>query len=92
MPFSEDAAKELVKIAPDVAENGTDAYLPSGHFLQLFLAHPTEFAKRDNSNAFASFLDSDLFSFQDRISRSFGAEAVSLDSRKFYSFSPEKSE
>jgi len=86
MPFSEDAAKELVKLA-DVAENGTDAYLPQAIFAAV-LAHPTEFAKRDNSNALQASLDSD-FSLSDRISRSLVAEQYPLDSRNSILFPPE---
>jgi putative membrane-bound dehydrogenase-like protein len=86
MPFSEDAAKELVKLA-DVAENGTDAYLPQAIFAAV-LAHPTEFAKRDNSNALQASSDSD-FSLSDRISRSLVAEQYPLDSRNSILFPPE---
>jgi azurin len=86
MPFSEDAAKELVKLA-DVAENGTDAYLPQAIFAAV-LAHPTEFAKRDNSNALQASSDAD-FSLSDRISRSLVAEQYPLDSRNSILFPPE---
>ena len=86
MPFSEDAAKELIKAA-DVAENGTDAYLPQAVFAAV-LAHPTEFAKRDNTNALQAAADAE-YSLADRISRSLVAEQYPLDSRNSILFPPE---
>ncbi|OOG73658.1 PVC-type heme-binding CxxCH protein [Algoriphagus sp. A40] len=86
MPFSEEAAKELVKVA-DAAENGTDAYLPQAVFAAV-LAHPTEFAKRDNTNALQAAPDAE-FSLADRISRSLVAEQYPLDSRNSILFPPE---
>lgn len=86
MPFSEDAAKELIKAA-DVADNGTDSYLPQAIFAAV-LAHPTEFAKRDNTNALQAAADAE-FSLADRISRSLVAEQYPLDSRNSILFPPE---
>jgi putative membrane-bound dehydrogenase-like protein len=86
MPFSEEAAKTLVKAA-DVAENGTDAYLPQAVFAAV-LSHPTEFAKRDLTKALQSPGDAE-FSLADRISRSLVAEQYPLDSRNSILFPPE---
>jgi putative membrane-bound dehydrogenase-like protein len=86
MPFSEDAAKELLKAA-DVADNGTDAYLPQAIFAAV-LAHPTEFAKRDNTRALQSLQDGE-YSLADRISRSLVAEQYPLDQRNTILFPPD---
>lgn len=86
MPFSEDAAKQLVKAA-DASDNGTDAYLPQAVFAAV-LAHPTEFAKRDNTAALQASGDSEM-SLADRISRSLVAEQYPLDSRNSILFPPE---
>ena len=86
MPFSEEAAKELVKSA-EVAENGTDAYLPQAIFAAV-LSHPTEFAKRDNTKALQSPSDEE-FSLSDRISRSLVAEQYPLDQRNSILFPPD---
>lgn len=86
MPFSEEAAKELVKSA-EVAENGTDAYLPQAIFAAV-LSHPTEFAKRDNTKALQSSSDGE-FSLSDRISRSLVAEQYPLDQRNSILFPPD---
>ncbi len=86
MPFSEEAAKALVKAA-DVSENGSDAYLPQAVFAAV-LSHPTEFAKRDLTKALQSPGDAE-FSLADRISRSLVAEQYPLDSRNSILFPPE---
>jgi putative membrane-bound dehydrogenase-like protein len=86
MPFSEDAAKQLVKVA-DANDNGTDAYLPQAVFAAV-LAHPTEFAKRDNQAALQASGDTEM-SLADRISRSLVAEQYPLDSRNSILFPPE---
>ncbi|MDG1278704.1 MAG: ThuA domain-containing protein [Algoriphagus sp.] len=86
MPFSEDAAKQLVKAA-DESDNGTDAYLPQAIYAAV-LAHPTEFAKRDNKAALQASGDSEM-SLADRISRSLVAEQYPLDSRNSILFPPE---
>jgi putative membrane-bound dehydrogenase-like protein len=86
MPFSEDAAKQLIKAA-DASDNGTDAYLPQAIFAAV-LAHPTEFAKRDNQAALKADGDTEM-SLADRISRSLVAEQYPLDSRNSILFPPE---
>lgn len=86
MPFSEDAAKQLIKAA-DASDNGTDAYLPQAIFAAV-LAHPTEFAKRDNQAALKAGGDTEM-SLADRISRSLVAEQYPLDSRNSILFPPE---
>jgi putative membrane-bound dehydrogenase-like protein len=86
MPFSEDAAKQLVKAA-DESDNGTDAYLPQAIYAAV-LAHPTEFAKRDNQAALKASGDTEM-SLADRISRSLVAEQYPLDSRNSILFPPE---
>ncbi|WP_075352690.1 PVC-type heme-binding CxxCH protein [Algoriphagus marinus] len=86
MPFSEEAAKQLVKSA-DASDNGTDAYLPQAIFAAV-LAHPTEFAKRDNQAALKASGDTEM-SLADRISRSLVAEQYPLDSRNSILFPPE---
>lgn len=85
-PFSEDVAKELLKYA-DAAENGSDNYLPQAIFAAV-LAHPTEFAKRDNTKALQTAADGE-FSLADRISRSLVAEQYPLDQRNTILFPPE---
>src|SRR5690606_3523512 len=52
------------------------------------LAHPTEFAKRDNTKALQSAADAE-FSLADRISRSLVAEQYPLDQRNTILFPPE---
>ena len=82
----EDAAKQLVKAA-DESDNGTDAYLPQAIFAAV-LAHPTEFAKRDNQAALKASGDTEM-SLADRTSRSLVAEQYPLDSRNSILFPPE---
>jgi hypothetical protein len=86
MPFSEDAAKALLNAA-DVEENGKDAYLPQAVFAAV-LAHPTEFAKRDYTNALLASADTEV-SLADRISRSLVAEQYPLDQRNSILFPPD---
>lgn len=85
MPFSEDAASKLVASA-DVVENGKDAYLPQAIFAAV-LAHPTEFAKRDNTKALQASADGE-FTLPDRISRSLVSEQYPLDQRNSILFPP----
>ena len=86
MPFSEDAAKALLKAA-EVEENGKDAYLPQAVFAAV-LSHPTEFAKRDYTNALQASADAEV-SLADRISRSLVAEQYPLDQRNSILFPPD---
>jgi putative membrane-bound dehydrogenase-like protein len=86
MPFSEDAAKSLVTTA-DIADNGTDAYLPQAIFAAV-LAHPTEFAKRDNTKALQTSSTME-YSLADRISRSLVSEQYPLDQRNSILFPPD---
>ncbi len=86
MPFSEDAAKKLVEVA-NAIENGKDAYLPQAIFAAV-LAHPTEFAKRDNSSALQAAAEGEI-SLADRISRSLVAEQYPLDQRNSILFPPD---
>jgi putative membrane-bound dehydrogenase-like protein len=86
MPFSEDAAKALFNAA-DVEENGNDNYLPQALFAAV-LAHPTEFAKRDASNALRA-VGVEEFSLADRISRSLVSEQYPLDQRNSILFPPD---
>jgi putative membrane-bound dehydrogenase-like protein len=86
MPFSEDAASKLLASA-DVEENGKDAYLPQAIFAAV-LAHPTEFAKRDNTKALQASADGE-FSLADRISRSLVSEQYPLDQRNSILFPPD---
>jgi putative membrane-bound dehydrogenase-like protein len=88
MPFSEEAAKKLVESAK-VKENGEDAYLPQAVFAAV-LAHPTEFAKLDNTKAIQTNTDAQ-FSLADRISRSLVAEQYPLDQRNSILFPPDVS-
>jgi len=85
MPFSEDAAKNLVELAGN-EENGEDSYLPQAVFAAV-LSHPTEFAKLDNSAALRASGDSEL-SLPDRISRSLVSEQYQLDQRNSILFPP----
>lgn len=86
MPFSEEAAKALVNAAEN-EENGKDAYLPQAVFAAV-LSHPTEFAKRDNTNALQAGGEVEL-SLADRISRSLVAEQYPLDMRNSILFPPD---
>ncbi|GAB3226171.1 ThuA domain-containing protein [Algoriphagus aestuariicola] len=86
MPFSEDAAKALVEAAK-AEDNGKDSYLPQSIFAAV-LAHPTEFAKLDNTNALQAAADAE-FSLTDRISRSLVAEQYPLDQRNSILFPPD---
>lgn len=86
MPFSEKAAAMLIQAA-EREENGKDSFLPQAIFAAV-LAHPTEFAKRDNSTALRASGDSEL-SLADRISRSLVAEQYPLDQRNSILFPPD---
>ena len=86
MPFSEEAAKKLVELARN-EENGKDAYLPQAVFAAV-LAHPTEFAKLDNTKALQASAEAE-FSLTDRISRSLVAEQYPLDQRNSILFPPD---
>jgi putative membrane-bound dehydrogenase-like protein len=86
MPFSEDVAAKLLQSASD-EQNGKDAYLPQALFAAV-LAHPTEFAKRDNSKALQTSSDQE-FSLADRISRSLVSEQYPLDQRNSILFPPD---
>lgn len=86
MPFSEEAAKVLLTAAQN-EENGKDAYLPQAVFAAV-LSHPTEFAKRDNTQALQAGGDVEL-SLADRISRSLVAEQYPLDQRNSILFPPD---
>lgn len=86
MPFSEDVAAKLLEASSD-DQNATDAYLPQALFAAV-LAHPTEFAKRDNSTAIQTGSDQE-FSLADRISRSLVSEQYPLDQRNSILFPPD---
>jgi putative membrane-bound dehydrogenase-like protein len=86
MPYSEEAAKALLKAAQN-DENGKDAFLPQAVFAAV-LSHPTEFAKRDNTKALQAGGDVEL-SLADRISRSLVAEQYPLDQRNSILFPPD---
>lgn len=86
MPFSEDAAKVLLDAASE-SINGADNYLPQALFAAV-LSHPTEFAKRDATNALRAAGDEE-FSLADRISRSLVSEQYPLDQRNSILFPPD---
>jgi len=86
MPFSEEVAAKLLQSASD-EQNGKDPYLPQALFAAV-LAHPTEFAKRDNSIALQTSSDQE-FSLADRISRSLVSEQYPLDQRNSILFPPD---
>ncbi|MFN5337894.1 MAG: PVC-type heme-binding CxxCH protein, partial [Bacteroidota bacterium] len=86
MPTSAEAAKKLIELA-QVAENGSDAFLPQAIFAAV-LTHPAEFAKRDAKAAIQASGETKL-PLPDRISRSLVAEQYPLDQRNSILFPPD---
>jgi putative membrane-bound dehydrogenase-like protein len=86
MPASEEAGKALLAAA-DVAENGSDPYLPQAIFTAV-LTHSSEFAKRQMKPELLTNDDAE-FTLADRISRSLISEQYSLDQRTSILFPPD---